>query len=313
VTLPTADDKLQAMDLAESPRGWLLLAAGDDRQHGGSAGYDDDPSRHYSWDSTVPNHGRLAEGDPIALWDKHALLGASVIERILEQPATKPVFRCANCGAARIKERRTLTPRYKCFQCGGTFDKAIVTLLDVVSYRSVHEAGWVDLHAVLSGPQLRAICVHPKSQHSMRPLRWTDFRQLVDAAPTAPSLAVLERATQLAAGHLNRIVRVRRGQRAFRQTLLGHYGDVCAFTGPAPRDALEAAHLYSYAAAGVITRTAACSYVATSIGYSISGSSRSTRTISLSMSRRSSLPTRCTQHSTAGRFTRSSMVVNSPG
>lgn len=50
-------------------RAWLLFAAGDDRQHGGNDGYDDQPDSYYSWDSTVPNHAALQAGDVVVLWD----------------------------------------------------------------------------------------------------------------------------------------------------------------------------------------------------------------------------------------------------
>lgn len=42
---------------------WLMLAAGDDREHRGNDGYDDAPSAHYSRDSTVPNHLLPRPGD----------------------------------------------------------------------------------------------------------------------------------------------------------------------------------------------------------------------------------------------------------
>ncbi len=51
-------------------------------------------------------------------------------------------------------------------------------------------------------------------------------------------------------GHRTRLVRVRVGQAGFRSHLLKAHGDECAFTGPSPREALEAAHLYSFAADG---------------------------------------------------------------
>ena len=56
---------------------------------------------------------------------------------------------------------------------------------------------------------------------------------------------------QILGGHGERVVRVRMGQAAFRSKLLASYGPVCAFTGPTPPAALEAAHLYSYAKIGV--------------------------------------------------------------
>ncbi|MFD8035554.1 HNH endonuclease [Streptomyces sp. NPDC059717] len=64
-------------------------------------------------------------------------------------------------------------------------------------------------------------------------------------------MRIVDRAQrQLAGGHRTAMVRVRVGQSAFRKRLLEEQGEVCAFTGPAPAAALEAAHLYSYAANG---------------------------------------------------------------
>ena len=45
-------------------------------------------------------------------------------------------------------------------------------------------------------------------------------------------------------------MRIRRGQAAFRKTLLSRYGATCAFSGPCPAEALDAAHLYSYSKTG---------------------------------------------------------------
>lgn len=43
---------------------------------------------------------------------------------------------------------------------------------------------------------------------------------------------------------------MRIGQPAFRAELVRRYGAVCAFSGPAHSEALEACHLYSYAEIG---------------------------------------------------------------
>ncbi|MFH8991606.1 HNH endonuclease [Streptomyces sp. NPDC017940] len=45
-------------------------------------------------------------------------------------------------------------------------------------------------------------------------------------------------------------MRRRVGQEAFRARLFREQGEVCAFAGPTSADALEAAHLYSYAESG---------------------------------------------------------------
>ena len=230
---------------------WLVLAVGDDRQHGGNEGYDDDPAVHYSWDSTVPNHEAVAGGDAIVIWDKRCLVGASVIERIDRWQDTKVLHRCPECGLAGIKARKTLTPRFKCYKCKATFDVPISRTEPVTAFRSEHDVGWVDLAGLLSGPELRTLCVHPASQLSIRPLRWNDFAAAVSRTSAGPVLTPLRsRAGRLGGGHKNVSVRVRLGQAEFRRRMLEELGAICAFTGPAPLSTLEACHLYSYADVG---------------------------------------------------------------
>src|SRR4051794_14351061 len=91
---------------ARDPLAWLVLAVGADRQHGGNDGYDDDPDAHYSWDSTVPNGRVVQVGDRIVLWDKYAVIGASVIETIDAGTSEKTLYRCPHCQRAGIKARR---------------------------------------------------------------------------------------------------------------------------------------------------------------------------------------------------------------
>jgi predicted RNA-binding Zn-ribbon protein involved in translation (DUF1610 family) len=232
-------------------RAWLLLAVGDDRQHGGNEGYDDAPESHYSWDSTVPNHASVMAGDAIAIWDKQLLLGASVIEEIEVGEAPKSLYSCTACGRASIKARRRLSPRYKCYSCKAVFEDPVKRETLVTTYRSRHDVGWVDLAGTLSGSDLRALCVNRSSQLSLRPLRWTDFLISLDQLPELGRLRVVTaRADQLTGGHRTATVRVRVGQGNFRKRLLDDFGSVCAFTGPAPPPALEACHLYSYSARG---------------------------------------------------------------
>lgn len=227
---------------------WLVLAAGDDRQHGGNDGYVDEPAATYSWDDTVPNHAALSVGDAIVLWDKRMLIGASVIERIEENDAIKTVYRCPSCGGSHIKRRKTLDPPWRCFRCSSNFADPAAEARTVHTYVSRHDVGWVDLDGVLSGAELRMLCRSPKSQLSLRPLMWADFRLAVGRRISGAPLAVLDhRSERITGGHRHVTVRVRRGQGRFRARLLAEYGHVCAITGPAPLETLEAGHLYSYA------------------------------------------------------------------
>lgn len=231
----------------EAPSAWLCMAVSGRRQHGGNDGYDDLPSSHYSWDSTVPNHSRIREGDVIVLWDKVALLGASVVEGIEVRSDEKDVHRCRYCGLSGIKARSSRRPRYKCYKCKEVFEEPVSRRESVETYRSRHGSAWVDLEGRLSGAELRNLCESPRSQLSLRPLRMGDFvRALGD---DGFRLRVVETAQSLIrGGHRTGIVRVRLGQAAFRRKLVDSHGAVCAFTGDAPLDVLDACHLYSYAA-----------------------------------------------------------------
>lgn len=216
--------------VSQADQAWLMLAVGEDRQHGGNDGYDDQPDVHYSWDSTVPNHAAVAVGHRIVLWDKHRALGASVVEEIEYGTADKILRRCPKCNRAGIKARKVNSPRFKCYKCGATFDKARTLIESVMTYRSRHDAGWAHLDGCLTGPQLRALCDAPKSQLSIRSLRWNDFQQAVEAIGFGGTLSRVDcRQSPLPGDHRRATVRVRVGQAAFRQRMLTTYGSVCAF------------------------------------------------------------------------------------
>lgn len=247
------------------PRAWLVMAVGNDRQHGGNSGYDDQVDVYYSWDSTVPNHRRVSAGDVVALWDKKRMLGVSVIEDVVSEPGRKKLlFRCPVCGRASFKARSRKTPRYLCNTCKAEFDMPITETATVTTYRSRHDAAWTPLEGLLDGDELRRLCVSPGSQLSMRQLDWTAFsaaltqrgaeRAIERVSSRAPDLMYPSRRgmaeAEFSQGHVEAFVRVRRGQQQFRQRLLRTQGSVCAFTGSAPERVLEAGHLYSYASLG---------------------------------------------------------------
>lgn len=235
-------------------RAWLVMCAGDDREHGGNDGYADLPESSYLWDSTVGNASRIRVGHKIVLRNKKTLLGVSVIEHIEVGEASKTTYKCPRCKRAHINARATKTPRYKCYdsECQELFDDPLRVHKQVVTYRSHHGAGWVDLQGRLSGKQLHALCTNRNPQLSLRELRWQDFlHELGDGLPQAQWQPLERTAARIAGGHQERTVRARIGQSPFRQRLLGQGDDLgCAFTGPAPAAVLEAAHLYSYAAEG---------------------------------------------------------------
>ncbi|WP_326843310.1 HNH endonuclease [Streptomyces sp. NBC_01558] len=233
---------------------WLMLALGERREHGGNDGYDDDPAQHYSWDSTVQNHARVAVGDVIALWDRRELIGVSVIEAIETGTAEKTVYFCPECKKADIKRRKHQSPAYRCGQCSAEFDPPGTKTKAVTTYRSRHGTAGMHGRGLLSGRELRALCDSPNSQLSMRPARWEKLRDALLATGQADAVASLvsrqHKRVPIPGGHRLATVRTRVGQDAFRTALLREQGEACAISGPAPAIVLEAAHLYSYAETG---------------------------------------------------------------
>ncbi|SDL76956.1 HNH endonuclease [Arthrobacter sp. ok362] len=138
-----------------------------------------------------------------------------------------------------------------CYICNNPFSEPTTLLTPVTTYRSRHDLAWVELDGALDRYQLRELTEKPDSIHSLRPLRWNDFVAALPDPSLADSLQVLDKAAaSIQGGHKSAVVRVRVGQAAFRASLLADLGPVCAMTGIAPPAALEAGHLYSFAATG---------------------------------------------------------------
>lgn len=228
-------------------RAWLMLAAGEDRQHGGNDGYDDSPSECYRWDSTVPNATKVSRGDIVLLWNKRHSIGMSTIESVDAELGVKELHRCPRCEASKIKARRSKAPRFRCHECSFEFEVPNTKVVEVCKFASRHSIGWTDLEGAIDGALLRRCCFSPRSQLSMRPLDLSRVKEVLTSVGEGHALRLAEDVRELVShGHVQRVVRVRRGQAEFRRSLLDTFGSVCAFSGHAPPAALEAAHLYSY-------------------------------------------------------------------
>lgn len=235
---------------AESARCWLVTTKSDYRRLGGYTKYDDDPSSRYSYDSNVANSRQVAVGDRLVFWDEETLIGASTVASIDQRPGTKKISRCPECSTTNIASRKTKSPRFRCDDCHAEFEVPVIDEVEVTLYQTDHRQGWVDLAGLLDGPTLRGLTGY--SQNSIRRIDWSQFASAVEAVagPSALTPVRIAQAQVLGGGHTLRQVSVRIGQPAFRAELVRRYGAVCAFSGPAPSEALEACHLYSYAEVG---------------------------------------------------------------
>jgi len=228
-------------------KAWLMLAK-HSRQHGGNLGYDDVVNEYYSWDDTVANHSGPQLKDKIILWDGLSLLGASTIMEIGKSAGLKTRQRCPFCKTTRIKSRKQLLPKYRCHKCRSEFEEPLNEQIQVNKYRSEHRDFWYDMQGLLSGEQLRDLCFQPKSQQSIRPLRWDTFLASIDSE-YGRNLGHID-SHLLQSGFKLIKTRARVGQGAFRQKMREKFSDICALSGSNHHAALDAAHLYSYAESG---------------------------------------------------------------
>ncbi|MGW4770005.1 hypothetical protein ACWEO2_18400 [Nocardia sp. NPDC004278] len=84
--------------LGADQRACLVMSKAEYVRLGDGRKYDDDPSRHYSWDSFVPNFRQVRPRD-----------------------RTKHRGRCPSCNATGFKRRVKAKPTYRC-DCGAEFD-----------------------------------------------------------------------------------------------------------------------------------------------------------------------------------------------
>lgn len=277
--MTNAEDKERAqiaLHTGGGRRAWLLLAFGDERQYAGNLGYDDDPSRVYRYDSFVPNHRQLAEGDLVLLRGRSALLGCAKIERIESRPGTKERLRCPICKKSTLKTRKSRQPAFRCDD-GHEFDEPLRETVDCRVFEAHFGDTFVPTTQAISEAHLRAACVSYNGQLAMQAV---DIQRLVSInAPTLGALvhsllAVknIEYAVESEADDstlpleaiqatsdapyepltidtrqlVMRHIRERRGQTSFRQALRERYSDRCLVTGCPLPDILEAAHISPY-------------------------------------------------------------------
>ena len=215
--------------------------------------YKDEVFSSYEWDTTVNNASKLKVGDVGVFWDKDQLLGISVIQEIFEEEGVKDRLRCPKCSKAQGKPRKNLTPRYKCQSCGEEFEEPEIETIPITRFRSDHAAGWQDLFGLASGSELRSICVHQRSQNSIREINLSKFEELMSSKSLSMKIdSVRHLQEEINGGHKWRRVRTRIGQNRFRAKLLDKYGGpICAIVGVSPPETIQACHLYSFSEKGV--------------------------------------------------------------
>jgi putative restriction endonuclease len=243
-------------------RVWLVLSFGDEREYAGNQGYADELTRLYRYDSFVPNHLQLSQGDLLIICDRKQVLGLSRISRIDQTEGLKEFQRCPVCEIATIKMRKRLRPAFKCRE-GHLFEKPLKTESDCIHYVAWFDDSFRPPPSIVPVEQVRRACRRFNGQLAMQEVV---FSQLGKAASALASpLAELARSVVYkpllvqeaaedayvpdafdAREHITRAIRARRGQAAFRQKLRKRFSDTCIITRCGLVDLLEAAHIVPY-------------------------------------------------------------------
>ncbi|MGY5004238.1 HNH endonuclease [Streptomyces griseus] len=231
-------------------RAWSFLVTGDDRQFQGNDGYEDIVEKSYSYDSTVSNHQHVAVGDLVVVRNGKEALGAGYVEALQVLPDQEKVrSRCRFCGNTGFKERATMRPRFWCSRCKNAFDDPTVETLTVTAFRAHYGGTWQPLDGCLDKVQLSELSPsrsHQQSIKKMHPDRTLKAIRDRGVRLPGPREAGGERGHRpqvLPGGSRRATASVRRGQDGFRKALVRQYGLICAVTGAAPAEVLEAAHL----------------------------------------------------------------------
>lgn len=257
--------------MANERRAWSLLAKEDDRQYAGNKGYDDDPARVYRYDSNVGNHLQVTHGDLALVRDAKRLTGLGIIRRIQDEPGTKIILRCPECGGTRLKERKTKSPRYRCDK-EHVFETPIPDEINVTKYSAHYGDSFFAISPGVDANQIRSAVLRYSDQAAI---------QEVDLRLIANHIVALEpSAAQLMAEFLQgkrpdpdegdyedevsdqtgsftpsmvdrrleivRAIKSRRGQTRFRKDLIRRYGPACMVSGCPCMEIVEAAHIWPY-------------------------------------------------------------------
>lgn len=246
----------------ETGRAWLVLSLGDEREYAGNVGYADELETVYRYDSFVPNHRQINEGDLLILCDKEGVLGLARISHIESEEGLKTLSRCPECKVATIKERTLKRPRFRC-RAGHTFDSPVKTHEACTHYAARFEGGFQRVPEHVPVGQVRRACPRYNEQLAMQEVDLSRLgtsagglvRQAMTLAEVTPGTGL--RAEDAVAepyvldpederARIARQIRARRGQKAFRQALRERFKDTCLVTRCRLPDLLEAAHIAPY-------------------------------------------------------------------
>lgn len=246
-----------------TPRAWVLLSFGDQRQHAGNFGYADEITKIYRYDSEVPNYKQIAESDLVLLQDKKQLLGIAKIELITSDIGIKKLLRCPLCKVTNIRRRKGEQPTiFSCNKCKNDFDIPISENKECQIFSANFGNTFIKAEGNIKLEQLREACPRYNKQFAINGIelhkiqaillknvpkidrllnennntKYLDADEVPEYVPTQED----RRETIL------RQTKERCGQTKFRDLLRQRYGNQCMVSGLKLLDVVEAAHISPY-------------------------------------------------------------------
>lgn len=229
-------------------RAWALLSKAEGRSWESNQGYPDVLGSQYAYDSGVANHRQVQVGDVVVLRDSDVVHGVSRIDRIDSEEGTKARLSCPRCHKTGFIRRKKSVPEFLCRHesCRHEFDEPRSQDVPVRLFVASYGAHWEPLDGALSYADVEPLLDRAR-QNAIRGCDLEQLENLLVRVSIDVPAEPVSRPSPPAGGHRRALVKVRKGQAAFRQALLHEYGLVCAITGPCPASALEAAHLREFA------------------------------------------------------------------
>ena len=237
-------------------RAWLFITKTDPETSTIGHGYEDLTGLYYSYDSNVAQSRQIQPGDIVLIREDDFAAGWGIVEHIDVIPnQVKRVLRCPRCKRTRVERRKLKKPEFRCSNsvCKLEFssDDVVLSTETVTSFRAHYANTWIEAARPIHFREIEEIQTSSSTFNAIRPLDPLRIHELLDRL----SGRDVEMTTDfpereiglLVGGHVEAVVRRRRGQRAFRFEMLTRFGERCAFTGIQPPQVLEAAHIYSFA------------------------------------------------------------------
>ena len=211
--------------------------------------YPDELGVRYVYDTTVPNGRYVAVGDLAVVRDNRSVLGAGWIDSIEVTSGRKIRYRCPNCTSTDFKYRSKKQFAYRCAKCTTEFDAPAQEEITVEVFTANYSRTFRLADRPFPFRALDPAYIAKSQQNAIRRLDVARLRPVLEKylVTGEPWWGTHVREDErIPGGHGVGLSKTRVGQQRFREAMLARYGEACAFTGPQPPGALEAAHLYLY-------------------------------------------------------------------